>query len=309
MFNVILVLLSFTLATATYAGGDRGAGNGGDAVRCTTDGKLYALDYQLTLPKAGEDIAVAIARAKTAREILNVLQERLDHIPDLGNSLRQFVQTMNNFDDWTQSRIWRGSTNSLVDLKDEKMIRTLDITCKPRRNANGTQPQLEQVVIRLETGITQYEFNEVLMQELESAAPYQLSFLLIHEWLWGLTTNIHVIRNVNQFLHSKKFFEVSSATLKETLVGMGLDGLKSSLTKEQIQAFRAHSERLAGKLTFFKDRIRSAMTIQNNEQRRQALEIIEQELGTWMGKTDINDSLEIMALRGKVIEELNAIRN
>jgi hypothetical protein len=61
-----------------------------------------------------------------------------------------------------------------------------------------------QTVIRTERpDATIYEFDPKILSEFIEFEPLQYPFLLVHEWLWDLTQDVQIIRDINRFLHSE----------------------------------------------------------------------------------------------------------
>lgn len=221
---------SILLAVALLTPNSRavsGVANGGDVVVCNDKSlpvsAYYSLDYLLTHNPAKETMNKEILEVKRAREILVLIAAQLQQkLPDLSRHFEDFIAKLDNHQDWSQNRIWISSYNSLADIKDENITQKLDRVCRPAHQSNGTI-LVSQAVIRSKVSILQYEFDSQIYAALDqSPTPYQLSFLLVHEWLWDLTNNVSVIRNVNRYLHSEDFRLSSAQASLETLVGMGV---------------------------------------------------------------------------------------
>ncbi len=81
-----------------------------------------------------------------------------------------------------------------------------------------------QTVIRTERlDATIYEFDPKILSEFIEFAPLQYSFLLVHEWLWDLTQDVQIIRDINRFLHSEAAQKMSENQFRLSVLRLGLD--------------------------------------------------------------------------------------
>ena len=227
-FVVVLFFLP-SLGFAKLVGGGNDMGNGGDFVLCepSPENKLsgyYALDYVLT-----KDIALfTIAEVNDLEASMLRIHQGLKKIPHLARSFRRFWES---YRDKAISRrgIWEGAELELVDIKDEAIVSPVIIpdNCRgPRATADTLK--LKQAVIRMFRRISGspasvYVYDKELVESVETSKPLQMSFLLVHEWLWSHSQNVNRNRRVNHFFHSVQFPLLSEAELIETLTAMGLD--------------------------------------------------------------------------------------
>src|SRR6185312_587258 len=120
--------------------------------------------------------------------------------PDLSQSFEAFVSGLDNFSDWTQPKIWREASFGLVQINDQAIIRKLPTNCYTA--AGDGSIQIIQTVVQLQRpDQIEYDYDPAVYNEFKQYAPLQFSFLMVHEWLWELTSDPEVIRNVDYFLH------------------------------------------------------------------------------------------------------------
>jgi len=172
--------------------GVREIGNGGDAVLC--DGKnieyqgIYVLDYFLsgTFPQN--------ATQDKLTKIIKTLEEKL---PTLGSELKSFSSSYMKKEETPYDSLvfWKSSKRGLLNIHDEDMIELLPQNCS-----------IKQIIRRIPraTGITFY-YDEASMTALEKSN--QLSWIIVHEYLWSRSTNAIDIREANEYLHSIDFLE------------------------------------------------------------------------------------------------------
>lgn len=202
-------------------------GNGGDAVQCAKAATnrfegYYALDYLATLPTlAGDDGLRKVATWAESRARLTSLLRAKS--PALAASFESFAALVYNASH-QKDRVWEASPFGLVPLDDQRLTSLIPDNCK-----TAGQPKVIQAIIRLyepfagtAPGHFVYKFDPLLLQDLDRQAPLQLSFLLVHEWLWDLSANIDRNRRVNRFLHSSDAETLSPAAFEAELKGMGL---------------------------------------------------------------------------------------
>ena len=77
-----------------------------------------------------------------------------------------------------------------------------------------------------------YKFVPDLVDQLKSENPIQLSFLLIHEWLWDFSSHVDRNRRINYWLHSDR---LESWTREEWLAN--LKGIGFPMPSEQPVVF------------------------------------------------------------------------
>jgi len=180
-------------------------GNGGDVVYCEKSevnpffGHM-SLDYLATFQRGNnnEDVIDVDSWEISRHRILSVLDKK--H-PGLAKSFRLFLSFRGNSNDYSLIRVWEESGFGLTDLKDESLVNRLPENCL---NVENGEPKVIQAVIRQAAKYDEfivYKFDPRILDHLSS--PLQLSFLLVHEWLWDTTKDVESIRRFNRILHSE----------------------------------------------------------------------------------------------------------
>jgi hypothetical protein len=214
-------LSSLLIGSPVWAGGVI-VGNGGDVLRCGSDG-LFSLDYLLT---EGSRVTPSnLPAPQTVQQSLNRIEWLLaQKVPTLLASFREHVRLLKNHD-FTQTAVWEEAANGLINIQDEEIVNLLPANCL---NTEG-KAELIQAIIRefwvfsgRPEGKTLFKYVPQIYAELETQKPLQLSFLLVHEWLWSISQNVDRNRRVGHFLHSNAFEQMSPAQVIAQLQGMGL---------------------------------------------------------------------------------------
>jgi hypothetical protein len=108
----------------------------------------------------------------------------------------------------------------LVQIRDEALERLLPTNCY-RLFSDGGEPDIAQTVVRKRKGrFILYSYDPDFLREL-AYRPYQLSFLMVHEWLWDHMSSAEAIRRVVRFFHSKNIEGLSAAEIREVLRRLG----------------------------------------------------------------------------------------
>jgi hypothetical protein len=221
MKTLMMIFVAILISLPAFAGGVI-VGNGGDVLRCGTDG-LFSLDYLLTegARTAPSNLPQPQSLQQSLDRIARLLQEK---VPTLAPSFREHVRLLKNHD-FTQSAVWEEAANGLIDIQDEEIVSLLPANCL---NPDG-KAQLIQAIIRefwvfsgRPEGKTLFKYVPQVYNEMESEKPLQLSFLIVHEWLWSHSQNVDRNRRVGHFLHSQAFEQMSSQQVIAQLQGMGL---------------------------------------------------------------------------------------
>ncbi|MEZ4742665.1 MAG: RCC1 domain-containing protein [Bdellovibrionota bacterium] len=140
---------------------------------------------------------------------------------------------LNNFNDYSQKRIWKGKKNPLIDIKDEDYLFKVPDNCRIK---NSNKINIIQSVIRTEydSGFVSYFYDINHFSELknDAATPLQFSFLIIHEWLWDFfpSNKVNQLRELNYLLHSPQLDELSTADL--TVIFSNLDFPKDPIMQK-----------------------------------------------------------------------------
>lgn len=219
MRMLLILTVVFSFAAFAKKKGD-GVNNGGDAIFCygstqnDFDG-TYSLDYLLTADSPRVSVKVQSYEESLAR-IERLLR---DKVPSVAESFADFRATVFNETDLTKARLWEPIDFGLIDLKDEKMTSQIPENCK----FNG-ETRVIQAVIRLSPefsgseNLTIYKFVPSVMAELEVESPLQLSYLLVHEWLWDISSDVEHNRQANRLLHSAEFESMSPEEAERVLL-------------------------------------------------------------------------------------------
>jgi Leucine-rich repeat (LRR) protein len=212
-FFTLLYLSFFEFA---FAGTGGEVGNGGDSVYCSVGGDnnlvgYFSLDYLLTYRVSNNNSDVIDRTWEESRARISRLLAAKHSA--LGRSFDRFVSLLYNTDP-LKSNLWNEASFGLEDISDERMLRKLPPNCV-RRNDRGTPEVLQAVVRVAHDESTVYEYDYDILENLQSNAGLQYSFLIVHEWLWDFTGDVHVIREVNRLLHSSQLegFADSDSTI------------------------------------------------------------------------------------------------
>lgn len=198
-------------------------GNGGDTVECdnVNNGPFtgyVSLDYALTFRHATNNADIVYVRSweESRTRLTAILRKH----PDLAYGFADFTKHLFNAE-YGQPRLWKEAAHGLINLNDEKIIRQLPGNC--RQQTNG-QVNLIQTVIRTKRpDLVVYEYDPKIVEELKKWRSIQLSFLLVHEWLWDYTQDVAILRDVNRYLHSKTAEERDEGGFRADLTRLGLD--------------------------------------------------------------------------------------
>lgn len=220
--------------------------DGGDAIKCrrSSAGELdgyyfldYAVDYNI-----GQDDQY-LSSDHPAEDILDLLKRNQSKV--LAASLEHFLNSakkqLNSGPDFSSEEIWLPS--ALDDLHDENLYERLPIECK-RLVVDRSQVNIQQAVVRSERGNgIVFKYDRRVLQDFRSK-PSQLSFLLIHEWLWYHMNNSDFIRDVNKFLHRKDTHRLSSVAFNQAILRLGVnnDQLEWIMHIVNMAAIRANTQ-------------------------------------------------------------------
>jgi hypothetical protein len=210
------LLLSLLAINTSHAGGGVLVGNGGNIVRCSGRENFFSADYILSKAKHGDHTKLAEG-ANPFRRMAKLLNAKL---PSMANSYSQFMDAFENHDN-SSHYVWMVPRNGLEVLRDEMM--ELPYSCK---NWNGPV-EIRQVVIRNyseASGRVIFKYDPEAL-ELIRNNKLQLSFLLVHEWLWDFTKDITVNRKINYFLHSTQLDDLSAEEIQSKFKQYGLSTL------------------------------------------------------------------------------------
>lgn len=240
-FFIIVFPICLITIDAHTAGGVNGVGNGGDSIFCKANSEnmlngTYSLDYILTLNEKNQDLdSQAVASWESSAErIHQILRTKLPAFADSFNEYRHLAFNSKNL---SEKRIWEAAAFGLLDIKDEVITSQVPANCK-----NSGEVKVNQTVIRqFESFVGTnkqivYKYVPELIQELNAKSPLQLSYLMIHEWLWDISTNVQRNRRINKFLHSKQIDTMNSEDITAYLQSMGLQ-----IPGQDVKVFSANS--------------------------------------------------------------------
>ncbi len=199
-------------------------GNGGDAVLCRTVetnpfSGYYSLDYLAQYQGENELITVNSLEDSLVR-IENQLQK---NIPELYESFKLFHSNLFNVADASQIHLWERAPFGLVDLKDEKLLTAIPENCLDSGRLSVVQAaiRVSPLVSGRPLGYYLYKYVPEVVVKLQQTNPLQVSFLIVHEWLWQYSDSVDRNRRVNYWLHSKVFQSNSRAESLKYLEGVG----------------------------------------------------------------------------------------
>ncbi|RYZ86011.1 MAG: hypothetical protein EOP06_15295 [Proteobacteria bacterium] len=235
---IVCLLTSLSAANAKAERGGMDAG-GGDIVRCNRMGLsgFFTLDYALMVGRGHVPLKELDPKLKKARHAQRVVREIFGiNAPRFLSSFDSFFRSTGQID-WcgygsqhcqpsdvaSGDREWNSSSLKLKNLNDEGDLAALPQECKEHLSDPGSPWVVPayQAVIRTEIpGKIVYNYG-VSLRWIQNE-PYQLSFLLMHEWLRDFTNDPEVIRNVTWLLHTRKVQELNVKEFNLALRKLGL---------------------------------------------------------------------------------------
>lgn len=189
-----------------------GVGRGGDLIFCEglhdSENGYVSLDYAVTVK---EPLSLIIIGSQEENPILKLLKS---NTPELARTYELFLKFRFQEPSLQQERAWIPTPSKPVTLKDEKLEQG-DIPDSCDRD------KMRQAVIRTKgSNIILYHYDQELVDSLLTSKPLQHSFLMTHEWLWELTSDVRVVRLVNHFLHQKSTHLLSPEQFRTALKRM-----------------------------------------------------------------------------------------
>jgi len=228
LISLFFIFSALVFTQKIQAGGST-VGNGGDLVECqnpVSQVKEYkSLDYLLTLRSPADTDQLTV---HTLVESLSLIQNLLNKkIPELAPSFQNFVKFL-----WNESLsnpiVWEQTAFGIIPISDEEIgsAHRVPDYC---RNDNKKEKSISliQAVIRLKERFSKtdakrfYAYNPGLIRFVEKSDPLQISFLLVHEWLWDFSTNVERNRRINRLFHSPSFHSLSSENIKSQFQSLG----------------------------------------------------------------------------------------
>lgn len=212
MIKILILLTSFlTFSAANAGGGAVIVGNAGNAIKCSGADSFQSLDYILTQGMLGKDVQTV--RVQNLNQSLQRIAKLIAiKIPNLSNSFKEFIELslIKNTDD-SKTYVWQERKDDDFEIVDNE---SFDIPFSCRKTSGSTE--LAQAITRKVISKNDHfkqvilKYNERVILDLESLYPINMSFLLVHEWLWNITKNPNNNRKLNYFLHSTLFDKMSA---------------------------------------------------------------------------------------------------
>lgn len=216
MIKVIFLML-FSFSTNAVAGHE--VNNGGQVLICHSSYTTLSLDY--VIAKKSLVFTTKLVPASSAAASLLRISELIKHkLPELSNSFAEFVAHVKNDSDPKAPYYWVKATSRLEEINDQ------NVDYIPAACPGGERAELRQAIRRsrneanLQKNQTVFHFDDNVMT---SISRMQLSFLLVHEWLWDISSNVVQNRNINYFLHSELFDQVSGAEAVNKMRSYGVN--------------------------------------------------------------------------------------
>lgn len=228
-FLIIQLLILFLSGNFSLAAGGA-VGNGGDLVQCRSTSthqiEYKSLDYLLTITSLEDrDFLHVTSLNDSLQKIQKLLDEK---IPELAPSFRNFIQHLWN-ENLNKPIIWEKSPFGVTPIHDEEIGSAHTIPPQCRESGKKDAPiLLVQAIIRLRERFSEteakrvYAYMDELIHEVKQKDPLQISFLLIHEWLWDHSKNVERNRRINRLLHSPSFHKLNTNEIKSILQSLGL---------------------------------------------------------------------------------------
>ena len=222
-FTSLLCFALFFSVSAYGRGNDMG--NGGDFVNCRASALnsfegYYSLDYLLTYEPNKK-----IVNHNNYRDSLKRIQQLLkDSVPELYLSFAEFTTYLFN-ENLSKPRVWQRATFGVVPIDDEDIqsVHMVPTNCK-----EGDKIALIQAAVRLKKDFSGnkdkifYSYMPDAIETAETQNPTQVSFILVHEWLWDHSKSVERNRKINRFLHSKEIESMSKTQVRRRLLDLGL---------------------------------------------------------------------------------------
>jgi len=220
---ILVVLLSLPLRI--FAGGID-IGNGGDIIKCKPGIEndlfgFYSLDYLVFDGREDTEIEDV---SSWEQSLFRIRQQLVEKVPELLTSFDEFSYDILNTD-YSRKHVWESTDYELIELDDEDLPVSIHLPDNCRKDG---KIQLIQAVIRQNKDFSGsdnifFKYMPEVFDSLESQNPLQLSFLLVHEWLWSVSDNVDRNRRINWYFHSVYFEEGSSEDVRAHLEAIGLD--------------------------------------------------------------------------------------
>jgi hypothetical protein len=203
-------------------------GNGGDIIFCQPSAKNplrgpYTLDFV-----AGYDGSPVPQDNDSLSRLATTFFERGKQDGDfwrlavsLANFLLHAKEQIFGATNYAGYYAWISEKQGLVDIDDSQLIEKVPANCQTT-TPQGPVLNLTQAVVRRASkqGVL-FHYDPEALRLLVQSSPYQFSYMMIHEWLRGLTDDAQTIRDLNRLLHSRAFANATAGEAKLMLQRVG----------------------------------------------------------------------------------------
>jgi hypothetical protein len=221
----VMAWLAMAWAGSALAQPGQDVGNGGDLIQCrpSTENPFagtLSLDYVLTYQE--DELSAPPTLDASLDRISRLLLEK---VPTLHESFRKFRASLFNASNPSFPYLWIPVADGLVNVHDEDLNAAERV---PDNCRDGDLIPLAQAVIRQDPAVTGagsvviHKYMANALKKLAAESPLQASFLLVHEWLWNLSDNVHRNRMIDRFLHSAALEAMSAEETQAFLKELGL---------------------------------------------------------------------------------------
>lgn len=203
-----LILIWFLVTSQTWAGQE--VGNAGGFALCS-DGKYYSYDYLITLKSS----IGPLRRSMSSNQHIKFIQTQLKRMDsNLINSFNLFMSNL--FTQGPGMRFqWYPQHN--LPLKVEPILTSLlPPQCRTRKQA--------AYFILEPTSLAKYLYDLEFIRQVENQPEggLQVSFLLVHEWLWNYfrSDDFFNMALLNRLLHSEKLSHMSPQEFNQIYINL-----------------------------------------------------------------------------------------
>jgi hypothetical protein len=214
----VLWLLVFMFSSPAFSTSGGDVGNGGDSVFCNPVAGnpyrgYYALDYLVNkingMEFANDFEKVVGPNDRPDKNFLRIIEAAKEY-PVLVQELKEFLK-LSYSNKYLQRYIWKKAPFGVVEIADEQLRLQIPPNClSPNKNVIQTIFRVSKPWEMVWLGEdrhnhtvysrgAEFTYSNEVMSQMSSL---QLSFLLFHEWLWNLTDDPEMIRDLNAIFHS-----------------------------------------------------------------------------------------------------------
>jgi hypothetical protein len=247
MLKIFLLLTCLILPFFAYAEGGE-VGNGGTGIYCNSpvDGSavLFSTDSVLMRNQRFYENRLFESTISFNKFFIDKLTKTL---PSLAHSFQEFLKIMKKKKGpflTKQYLFWQEGSPKATNDQEFKV--NFPSNCL---NLVTRQPTIKQIVGRYNLDLSRgdrhgsknlekilYISNSEMVEELRKNGD-ELSWLIVHEWLWYYVESIENLRLVNTYLHSYEFFNADSDTvIMEELNLLGFSQRKRIISVSLLKA-------------------------------------------------------------------------